>query len=374
MASLELRLDGIPSEGVIEISENEIHTWNRTDAAGRIDFPTLDTSAQNLIILANPRDGGWKTVVVGYPPNGVIDCQSFGPYTSSPWWLDVLNLNDKSSTQNRMKIGVVDTDFGDPHPWVEDARVKGRSIGTPQIDPPHGRMIASLIANSSGFDPCGACPEAELYVHSASMSGDPEGVDLVEAINGIVTLTDAGVDIITMSFGLPGNSDLGLDNALEYAQMNGVLLIAASGNEGNFTPSYPASHESVIAVGAVTDARLLPQESFVLLSMVDYRREDVASLVSMGLDMWPMSNWVGVDGVIAPGTGVVVDCEDRRIDVFGTSFSAPLVAAVAARMFAKEPPPSRSIETHNTRKARIMSNCFDLGLDAKMGGRGMPVL
>jgi subtilisin family serine protease len=74
---------------------------------------------------------------------------------------------------------------------------------------------------------------------------------IVEAVKGPDdTLgTEDDADVISMSLGGPSSSIL--YDAVKYAYNNGVVLVAAAGNEGASTPSYPAGYPEVIAVGAI---------------------------------------------------------------------------------------------------------------------------
>ena len=63
--------------------------------------------------------------------------------------------------------------------------------------------------------------------------------------------TDDGADIISMSLGGGGYSQ-SFENAIDYAWNNGVVVVAASGNDGASNGvSYPAAYDNAIAVGAL---------------------------------------------------------------------------------------------------------------------------
>jgi len=67
--------------------------------------------------------------------------------------------------------------------------------------------------------------------------------------DGIIHATDSGADIISMSLGGYGDSEL-MHEAVKYAYDSGVLVIAAAGNENTNMKSYPAGYDEVIAVAA----------------------------------------------------------------------------------------------------------------------------
>ena len=81
-------------------------------------------------------------------------------------------------------------------------------------------------------------------------------MDMMTVIaNGIIHATDSGAKIISMSFGGYGDSQL-MHDAVKYAYDAGVLLVAAAGNDGSNSRSYPAAYDEVIAVTATDQRRL----------------------------------------------------------------------------------------------------------------------
>ena len=61
---------------------------------------------------------------------------------------------------------------------------------------------------------------------------------------------DHGADVANLSLGSNIASSV-LADAVAYARRRGVTIVAASGNDGAATVSYPAAFDGVIAVGAV---------------------------------------------------------------------------------------------------------------------------
>jgi serine protease len=75
--------------------------------------------------------------------------------------------------------------------------------------------------------------------------------------NGIAYAVANGAKVINMSLGIPITndslitSDASMDPQIVNAHSQGVVVVAAAGNEGyEFGVSYPAIHPNVIAVGA----------------------------------------------------------------------------------------------------------------------------
>ncbi|PKN57076.1 MAG: hypothetical protein CVU56_12865 [Deltaproteobacteria bacterium HGW-Deltaproteobacteria-14] len=77
-------------------------------------------------------------------------------------------------------------------------------------------------------------------------------------VEGIVWAVDQGADVINMSLAFPSGylpSPL-LEQAIAYAKEHGVVLVAATGNDGDEAATYPAGFPEVIAVGAYVPVEL----------------------------------------------------------------------------------------------------------------------
>ncbi len=73
-----------------------------------------------------------------------------------------------------------------------------------------------------------------------------------DIIAGVVYAADHGADVILMAFSNPGYSQ-SLQDAIDYAWSQGVVVVAATGNDGSADPTFPAGDRGVIGVSN-TDA------------------------------------------------------------------------------------------------------------------------
>ena len=117
----------------------------------------------------------------------------------------------------------------------------------------HGTHVAGTIAaiGGNGQGVVGVNPSGSLGLHIVKVFKDDGnwgyGSDLVVAVEQCVA---AGSNVISMSLG-GGGSSAAEQSAFDSAYAQGVLSIAAAGNDGNSTSSYPASYNSVVSVAAV---------------------------------------------------------------------------------------------------------------------------
>ena len=164
----------------------------------------------------------------------------------------------------------------------------------------HGTAVAGVLAatmNSNGI--VGVSPGVDM--HTVKILNGSSG-QLSDAIAGIKWAIDNNMSIVVMSFGVDAPSQL-LKEALQDAYDNGILLVAASGNEGRGAILYPAAYSTVIAVGATDENDIL------------------AGFSSYGL----------FQELVAPGVNITTTTLAGGYDTHqGTSMVAPHVAGVAA--------------------------------------------
>ncbi|MHC4943829.1 MAG: S8 family peptidase [Planctomycetota bacterium] len=117
----------------------------------------------------------------------------------------------------------------------------------------HGTHVAGTVAQTTNnsYGVAGVAYNASIMpVKVLDYTGSGTASSLAD---GLYFAANNGADVANMSLSwAPGyNPGSTVSNAVAYAYNAGVVLVAASGNAGQSTVSYPAAYSQVIAVGAV---------------------------------------------------------------------------------------------------------------------------
>jgi thermitase len=181
----------------------------------------------------------------------------------------------------------------DPGRCVDDNGHGTHVAGTIAARANNGRGVTGVAFNS---------PLAVCKALDASGGGPTAGI-----ANCITYLSQVGAKVISMSLG--GTGSTALANAVANASQSAVL-VAAAGNSGDATLSYPAGYPQVVSVAA-TD-----------------RNDARASFSTFNADV----------EIAAPGVDILSTWSDGGYRTLsGTSMSTPHVAGVAAIIAGQSP-------------------------------------
>ncbi|MCY8845198.1 S8 family serine peptidase [Bacillus inaquosorum] len=248
------------------------------------------------------------------------------------WNLEPIQVKqawEEGLTGKNVKIAVIDSGIS-PH---DDLSIAGgfsavSYTSSYKDDNGHGTHVAGIIgAKHNGYGIDGIAPEAQIYAVKAldqNGSGDLQGL-----LQGIDWSIANGMDIVNMSLGTTSDSQI-LHDAVDKAYEQGVLLVAASGNDGNGKPvNYPAAYSSVVAVSATNE------------------KNQLASFSTTGDEV----------EFSAPGTNITSTYLNQFYATgSGTSQATPHAAAMFALLKQRDP-----AETNVQLRASMQKNIVDLG-------------
>ncbi len=206
-------------------------------------------------------------------------------------------------------IAILDTGIDQNHEDLEGkvvAEVNFTDSPTADDIHGHGTHIAGILAANSnnGIGVTGMAPDAQLM--NVKVVDDKGRSQPSVVAQGIIWAVNNGANVLNISIEIREASPE-LEDAVNYAWSQGVIIIAAAGNDGSQSPIYPAYYENSIAVAAT-------------------RENDTLA---------PLSNYGDWVNVAAPGFNIYSTLPDDGYGYkTGTSFAAPYVSGLAALLFS----------------------------------------
>lgn len=119
----------------------------------------------------------------------------------------------------------------------------------PDGEQSHGTHVAAVIAQTAdnGLGAAGVAPNAAIMpIRVLESAGNASARTIAK---GLRFAADNGADVANLSIAGPVRSRV-LEDAIGYASAKGVTIVAAAGNEGSPSVSFPGADPKVIAVGA----------------------------------------------------------------------------------------------------------------------------
>lgn len=258
---------------------NAVAAWNVTEGSAEIKIAIVDDAVR--ITHSDLGDNVW--INEGEIPNNNFDDDGNG-YTDDYKGYDAAdtdaNVNPPSSASN--------TNF---------------THGT------HCAGIASAVTNNGNGI---AAIAYNCKIIPVKCKGDSDvGENIPYAYQGVEYAIAAGADVISMSWGGPEANSL-LQSLMNAAYNDGIVVVAAAGNDNTNANFYPAAYNHVISVGATDN------------------QDRKANF----------SNYGTTVDVMAPGQGIystLAGSNNAYGQMSGTSMACPLVAGLCGLMLAHQP-------------------------------------
>jgi len=216
-----------------------------------------------------------------FPPVAVFDSGLSPEFLQAPYILDTLNAVDPAAP-------------------VSDSQG-------------HGTQMAMIASGS--IDPLGTASQAEESVPVIAIQGfDGNGFTSSETLmRGIDFAVEKGARVLSLSWHAVSGSAF-LEQYMEQANRDGLVIVAAAGNEPTGTPVYPAAFPGVMGVGALEP---------------DGKK-------------WSQSNFGGFVAIEAPGVADLPTGYDGPPGIYaGTSIATAYAARRIAAYLAEHPDASR---------------------------------
>lgn len=163
-----------------------------------------------------------------------------------------INLRPKlGDSGGTLKIALIDTDV-QREGWrfssfLEDTLHIAQGASPSQSAPLHGTSMAESVL--LGMNTVNNTGETGFRILPVDVYGAAEFANSFDVARGIVAAVEAGARIINMSLGGVADPPY-LHEIIRNASHQGVLFVAAAGNEPTAIPSLPASYGEVLGVTA----------------------------------------------------------------------------------------------------------------------------
>lgn len=217
--------------------------------AGSVLEKTVDYKKDKSVEYAEPNFIATALELTNDP--GIVNNLQWGMYKVKAANASASAWNTAKSDPS-VKVAILDTGIDQDHPDLSSKIVASNNCtSSPTLDDlyGHGTHVAGIAAavTNNGVGVAGLGYNASLM--NVKVLGDNGSGYYSWIADCLVWAANNGAKVVNMSLGGPSKS-LTLEQAVNYAWSKGVSVVAAAGNSGNSSPTYPAYYKNVIAVAA----------------------------------------------------------------------------------------------------------------------------
>ena len=297
-------------------------------------------------------------------------------YYGIQWGMPRIGMDSVWVNENDRELGsgvivaVVDTGIYDNHDDLDGARILTdidwdfvdddddtrpnkicRQFGQSSAEW-HATFVAGIIGATTNnvIGVAGVGPVDILPVRTLNQCGSGFSSDVAA---GILHAKNNGAHVINLSLGSSAASNSILD-AVNLAYAADIILVAAAGNDGDQSISYPAGFDNVISVSATTNI-----DELASYSQFGNTIELSAPGGSSGSCSTSGTPYIVSTGAIVSGRNVIL----TYLCAIGTSFASPHVAGVAALL--KTQYMSDSTVSNVDIRTHLQTTAEDLGAEGK---------
>jgi subtilisin family serine protease len=249
--------------------------------------------------------------------------------------IKLYSLMKISSGKPEIAIGLIDGPIDFNHPAFQGAKIRtakdsqlSACKSASSIACMHGTFIAGILCSKRDSAAPAICPSCEIILRPIftedtfdNIAGGDDSSNIVfpsstpkELSKAIIEIVDAGATIINLSLGLSTSSLTiyrELEEAYNYALQHNVIIVVATGNQGNIGYISLLNHPWIIPVAACNEhGTPVPQSNF--------------------------GPTIGKQGLMAPGVNITSTLAGDGVytKMSGTSVAVPFVTGTIALLWS----------------------------------------